>query len=486
MSFSFRYALRNLWRMKFRTAALLAVLLLLAAAATVGLNAYRSTAAEAKRIRYETPVMVSMTIRDTAGETDAAKITLGAAQTLFASKYVKSVGIHLAGLAVANGTLINHYATVGGLYAPDKIQQAEDVGEFSGRRILSADLFGRPQQLVASTDPSMYPGFTDGRYQLAEGRFPAQFTAKDGFSKDILLSADYAAAFDLQIGDPVYAALPTSILSNVYFFEFTLCGTYSSLDADADIAFIPFNTHMLYLYSYHHNSLLTGYPDYALYDIDQNRYSNFNRVDFLLYRGDEAADFIREASKETVDLGRYELNANDQNYKQLTARLDDVAAITAVFTAVILAAGVAIFMLLIANFTSNRAGEIGVLRALGERPSIILCSLAVALFTIVLLALLLGCLIGTLSGSGLIAYLNEQSVAAQTGAANLDYTLLSSYQADSNTSIIEVSMSVLPEPEVFLVVFAGGLVTAGAALLLCWWTIMRSEPMEILSGGVKV
>ena len=75
---------------------------------------------------------------------------------------------------------------------------------------------------------------------------------------------------------------------------------------------------------------------------------------------------------------------------------------------------------------------------------------------------------------------------AQTGAANLDYTLLSSYQADSNTSIIEVSMSVLPEPEVFLVVFAGGLVTAGAALLLCWWTIMRSEPMEILSGGVKV
>ena len=47
-------------------------------------------------------------------------------------------------------------------------------------------------------------------------------------------------------------------------------------------------------------------------------------------------------------------------------------------------------------------------------------------------------------------------------------------------------MSVLPEPEVFLVVFAGGLVTAGAALLLCWWTIMRSEPMEILSGGVKV
>ena len=47
-----KYALRNLWRMKFRSLALFAVLFLLSAAAVVGLISARSTASEAERIRF--------------------------------------------------------------------------------------------------------------------------------------------------------------------------------------------------------------------------------------------------------------------------------------------------------------------------------------------------------------------------------------------------------------------------------------------------
>ena len=107
-----KYALRNLWRMKFRSLALFAVLFLLSAAAVVGLISARSTASEAERIRLKTPVTVTVQPRAAEAKTNEEggamqeanpNVTIADVQTLLRSPYVKDCGVHIPALYGALG-----------------------------------------------------------------------------------------------------------------------------------------------------------------------------------------------------------------------------------------------------------------------------------------------------------------------------------------------------------------------------------------------
>ncbi len=474
-----KYALRNLWRMKFRSLALFAVLFLLSAAAVVGLISARSTASEAERIRLKTPVTVTVQPRAAEAKTNEEggamqeanpNVTIADVQTLLRSPYVKDCGVHIPALYGAEiGGVVDAQADVAALY--------EQAGASQAPEILSPNLLGAPLTVIASSSVPLYDAFADATFRLSAGRFPRRATPETGYADDILIPSAYAGAHGLSVGDTV------TLHRENYFCSMTVCGLYDSDGEEARLAFTSLDANMWYLFPQITDRSGTSDANYPIRYEHYDDNFTFERADLLLYRGDTAAAFIQETADSGFDLGKFKLTANDKVYKQLTARLDDLTTVTAVFTAVILTAGLLIFFLLIVNFTANRAKEIGILRALGSRPAKVLAALAAELGVIVLCALVVGFLIGSAGGRGFVSYLNR-SVAAETEpeAGQQAFTLLGEQDA-ADSAAIEIHLNGGGDSAILLCVLGGGLAVTGVALLLCWTRIMRTEPMEILSGG---
>ena len=315
--------------------------------------------------------------------------------------------------------------------------------------------------------------FTSGQAKIVAGRGITATTPKDGVLVEQRLAAEnhlrVGSRFWLHTGD-IGAKHPTDL-------QVTVVGIYHDQASSRPGQYTPSLSEpgdKLYLAPSAAAALAgstsaTGQP-------------TTNSAMFKLGSPADVAALRAAAKAAGVNLTWFPITINDKLYRQLTGPVSKTANVARYATWLIVAAGVAVLVLLLASTVRDRRHEVGVLLSLGERKPRILGQLLVELAACALIGLATSCVAAQFVGRWIgDALLSGQVSGSSAAAKTPDRSAVNGTVSDTPQPVSSLHISLRPADIGTVGVIGAGLVIAGIALPASG--ILRLQPRAVLARG---
>ncbi|MCH8560756.1 ABC transporter permease [Nesterenkonia sp. DZ6] len=266
-------------------------------------------------------------------------------------------------------------------------------------------------EYMASLNGGTFTEFDDGTRAVAEGEMP------DGLD-EAMVSSSLAELNDLTVGDTITA---TGQLQNPdqdqdsleeISYELVVVGIYDDLTESSG------DSPMQNAYTNTRNQVLTTYET-----VLQNYDSQFQGIQvsgsYFLTSPDVLEEFEGEVRAKGLS-DSYNVTTDEAAYERIVGPVEGLSSISKAFMIVVLVLGGAIIALLSSIAIRERKYEIGVLRAMGMKKSLVSLGLWIESLMLTAVCLAAGLGIGALIAQPVTDYLLEGQVAAAEKSAQAD------------------------------------------------------------------
>lgn len=388
-------------------------------------------------------------------------LAFGESEFLNAADYTATTGIVLNNLTVVDEDLGGGSS---GMRMGPAVAQESDEGE-------------EPLEFMASLGGS-FSEFEDGSRALSEGQMA------DGLN-EAMISSELAGLNGLTVGDTITA---TGQLSNRdegtnkdITYELTVVGIYDDLTE-------PYETPMQNAYTNTRNQVLSTY-DTVLQNYDSAFQGMQISATFFLTSPDVLDEFESEVRAKGLS-DTFDVTTDEAAYDRIVGPVEGLSSISTTFMIVVLTLGGVIIALLSSIAIRERKYEIGVLRAMGMKKSLV--SLGLWTESLILTA---ACLAAGLGSGVLIAqpvtdFLLAGQVAAAESATPAEGTGPGMGMgmpmgggpmagASNVEPLAELAVGLTPDAigQIALVAFLLATIAGGIAIT----RITKYEPMKILA-----
>ncbi len=247
---------------------------------------------------------------------------------------------------------------------------------------------------------SSYEGMTDfvnGSYTITDGEVSDDFT-----SNDCVINSELAELNDLEVGDTITLQ---SVNDDDLTYDLVITGIFTdSSDATSD---------MRSMYSSSVNKIITNTTFVEKVVADDEDAKTTITPTFVLTSKDVIDKFSAEVTKKGLD-ENYEVTTNLDTITSETESITNVSSFATTFLIVTLIIGGVVLLILNMINVRERRYEIGVLRTIGMKKSVVTLQFMFELLTVSMIGLLLGAAIGAASS----VKIANKMLASEIASAN--------------------------------------------------------------------
>ena len=384
-------------------------------------------------------------------------------------------------LAFGESELLNNatYTATTGVVPEGITVVDEELGGGGGMTRMGPEPESSADQLeyMASLNGGSFTEFEDGTRALAEGSMPGELD-------EALISSDLADLNDLTVGDTITAVGelqdPDGGTSKDISYELTVVGIYD--DLTEPYGEMP----MQNAYTNTRNQILTTYET-----VLQNYDSAFRGMQingsYFLTSPDLLDEFESEVRAKGLS-DTFTLTTDEAAYDQIVGPVEGLSSVSTTFMIVVVALGSVIIALLSSMAIRERKYEIGVLRAMGMKKSLVSAGLWTESLILTAVCLVAGLGIGSLIAqpvtnfllAGQVTAVEEAGQAEGIGAGmGMPPGIGGGVGATDVEPLTELAVGLTPEAigQIVLVAFLLATIAGGIAIA----RITKYEPMKILA-----
>lgn len=231
-------------------------------------------------------------------------------------------------------------------------------------------------------------------------------TSADKDTNNVLIEETLAEQNELTVGDTFKISNPTDDSKT---YTMTVKGIYETSEV-ADSMGMSFNFM---------NPVNTIYASYTFANtLKGSAYKNTaDSATYNLTAPKEMDAFAKKAEK-LIDTETYAIQTNDEMYQQMLEPISNITSFSENIVLLVSIAGTIILALIVMLTIRERRYEIGVLLALGESRTKVICQFLVELIIVLLISLIIagfsGNLVGNVVGNQLLEQQNEASTTTTT------------------------------------------------------------------------
>jgi len=322
---------------------------------------------------------------------------------------------------------------------------------------------------------ALEPAFTSGQARIVSGSGITATTPRDG----ALVEQRFATANHLRVGSRFWlhtgdigAAHPTDL-------QVTVVGIYRDQASSRPGQYTPSLSEpgdKLYLAPSAAAALTGGRSATA------TGQPTSNSATFRLHSPADVAALRAAAQAAGVNLAWFPISLNDKLYRQLTGPVSKTATVARYATWLIVVAGVAVLVLLLASTVRDRRRELGVLLSLGERKPRIVGQLLVELSACALIGLAASGVAAQFVGRWIGDALLSGQVSSTSAVAKApDHSAVNGTPSDTPRPVSSLRISLRAADVGTVGALGAGLVIAGIALPASG--ILRLQPRAVLARG---
>ncbi len=230
---------------------------------------------------------------------------------------------------------------------------------------------------------SSYESMTDfinGSYTITEGEVSSDF-----LSNNCVISEELATLNELNVGDTITLVNPTNTKLT---YELVISGIYKE-DTDS-------SKDMTSMFSNSVNTIITNSSIIETFIEDDETLRTTVSPTFILTSKDVASSFAKEVQEKGLS-NNYMVTDNTETVSSATKSINNVKTFAITFLVItLIIGGVVLFVINMINIR-ERKYEIGVLRTIGMKKSLVVSEFLIELLAITIIGLLIGTGIGSLS-----------------------------------------------------------------------------------------
>lgn len=224
--------------------------------------------------------------------------------------------------------------------------------------------------------------FIDGTYKIVNGEMINIETTE----YECIIAEDLAEENSLEIGSKIELMNPNNEEEK---YEFTVKGIYSDSSESKEFT----------MFSNAANQIITSYN--VLNNIINNSSSNIDtaltsnlNVKFILQNKDVIENFEAELKQKGLS-DYYQLTTNVESLEQNLKAIKNLESFATTFLIIVLVIGIVILTVINMINIRERKYEIGVLRSIGMKKSLVLAQFVIEIFIVTAIAVVIGTIIGT-------------------------------------------------------------------------------------------
>ena len=386
---------------------------------------------------------------------------------------------------------------------PQKEEDEDDGGMFSGSIVVSETLSGSGQKteqkpnltLLGLLSPQMNK-LTDGTWSLAQGRMITQEEIENG-SPVAVIDKRLAEANNLSVGDFIKIKLYSDEEMNA------IADTQNDNVLDLEIVGILDSAEELSSeelqwaseYSHPANQVLVPLPLYAQRDLAlmtlfhqanpkvmEAKPEDYDPSSVVFVLNDPLeVDAFRDQYNQNLDEYLI-MDANDEMYRRLSKPLDTLTVFSDLIVAVVLINAVVIITLVSALTLKTRETEIGVLLSIGVSK----VKIVGQLFTELLITVMIGFVLASVSGSMIAGNVGEKALAMQvqenqtSESAGFVYSSSESLFNEVSQEEVTASYHAGVDAGILIQIFILGVGVVFISTLIPSMMVLRFNPKKIL------
>ena len=333
--------------------------------------------------------------------------------------------------------------------------------------------------LIGYSSYNAMQDFISGNYTITSG---ALFTNFDSY--ECVINQELATLNELQVGDTI--TLKNSNNSKKYVF--TITGIYEE-SSEA--------TSMVSMYSNSANTIITSVNIVEQIMADDSSLTSSIEPSFILNSENDIENFAEEVKEKGLS-EYYEVTTNLEDIESETESISNVKTFATTFLVItLIIGGIVLFVINMIN-VRERKYEIGVLRTIGMKKSLVISQFVIELLVVSLVSLTIGAIGGSFASVKTANYLLSNEIASSTEKMNSinnnfggkmnkesnNDVLTPSVYANSNMGIANVSkvnnLNAVVNIMVIMELLGIGILLTLISSLAAMISISRFSPLTIL------
>ncbi|WP_144508725.1 ABC transporter permease [Bacillus mycoides] len=219
-------------------------------------------------------------------------------------------------------------------------------------------------------DSNLEASFKDGTSKIVDGK---AITADLKNKKVALIEESLAEKNNLKVGDKIKWKSPEDKP-----MEYEIIGIYKTEAQAPNMGGMSAPAIM--------NPANKLYVPYGSLTSDEKSSIQINKAVYYLKDPNYIEQFKKEAKKTDIDFDKFQLDAHDKLYKQMSAPIENIASVSKMMVYVVSIAGAVILGLIITLSIKERRKEIGILLSIGEKKWKMIGQLMVEILCVAVLA----------------------------------------------------------------------------------------------------
>lgn len=219
-------------------------------------------------------------------------------------------------------------------------------------------------------DSNLEASFKDGTSKIVDGK---AITADEKNKKITLIEKSLAKKNNLKVGDKIKWKSPEGKL-----MEYEIIGIYETEAQTPNMGGMSAPAIM--------NPANKLYVPYGSLTSDEENSPQIDKAVYYLKDPTYIEKFKTEVKKTDIDFDKFQLDAHDKLYKQMSGPIENIASVSKMMVYVVSIAGAVILGLIITLTIKERRKEIGILLSIGERKWKLIGQLIVEVLCVAVLA----------------------------------------------------------------------------------------------------
>ncbi|HDR7367246.1 ABC transporter permease [Bacillus toyonensis] len=363
--------------------------------------------------------------------------------------YVKDYNVTIPSMGTANG------------FTPIKNKDSED-NKFQGIPGITGDL-----AIEGIRNSNLTASFKDGRSKIVDGNAITQDIKN---KKVTLIEKRLAEKNNLKVGNKIKWKS-----SEGTELEYEIIGIYETDEQLPNMGGMSAPATM--------NPANKLYVPYGSLTNDKEKTAEIHKAVYYLKDPRYIEDFKKETKKTNIDFDKFQLDAHDKLYQQMSGPIENIASISKIVIYVVSIAGAVILGLIITLSIKERRKEIGILLSIGEKKWKLIGQLMVEILCVAVLAFALS----LTTGEKVSQKIGDNLLANEIGTTEEESTLSPTF-IDFDMDSVNQQQKVNPIDKIDVSVTAGDLWKVGGigigitilSTILPALSILRLKPKNIL------
>ena len=370
------------------------------------------------------------------------------------------------------------------------------MGKIDIANIVMADI-----SIVGVSASELDENFDVGKYSIVEGEHISPMSSENS----ILIEQTLAEANEITIGDKI----TIKATSNGENIELEVVGIYNAGEIEQGSMFSGMNASLEYNKIYMRYDKAVQIKQVAISEKENsdsqamvrgatNSSDGIDSVIFYVDDPENIEQVVEYAEDTEVDLSKYKLSANDEEYGSMIKPIENVASFSKILVIIVICAGIMIIALILMLWIKERTYETGVLLSLGESKLKVVLQYISEVFIISIvgftLSVVMGSFVSQKVGDVLLAQ-EIEAIQSETTQMPMDFENVNiskqpvggkSFNRETNMMVesevideIDVNVSIT----VILQVFGLGLLLVIISTAVPVVYVFRYNPKQILTNA---